>query len=101
MKMIFSAALLFAHIALPASAGTRISWSDLNLSTTSGADALHQRIEDAAGKACRFARKWNSRVPDTQNCRTDFRDEAMSLMPDHARSAYTAARSRFDSARPQ
>lgn len=94
MKLV-SALVISAFIATPALAGIRISWSDLDLSTTTGAQAFHGRIEDAASRACRSVRKQNSRIPDTFNCKAAFHEEALSLMPEPARVAYLGALSRL------
>lgn len=76
----------------PAAAEVRIAWSDLDLTTASGAAALDARIESAARRTCRSATRTGSRIPDVAFCKEAFRAEAVRQLPAQSRADYAAAR---------
>ncbi|GEM_PF-547663 len=89
----FAAALLGTGV--PAFAGekeARIPFSDLNLSTTRGADVLDVRIDQAARDLCRDARRPGGRISDRAWCQAAVRAEVMRQLPLAAQRDYAVAR---------
>jgi UrcA family protein len=90
-----SAALAVA--AVPAAAqvrgdGYRVTWNDLDLTTTAGAQELDRRIDRTARRACRGARTTGSNISDMGFCRAAFRTEVMNGMSQRARQDYAVSR---------
>ena len=70
----------------------RISWGDLDLSSTTGADAFDARVSAAAARMCRGAKRPGSRINDRAFCRAAFHDEAVRQLPRSAQAAYALSR---------
>jgi UrcA family protein len=70
----------------------RIPFGDLDLSSTRGADTWGVRVEAAALKLCRDARRPNSFIPDRAHCQAAVRQEAQRLLPATARAEYARGR---------
>lgn len=85
---ITAAAVLSAGSANAAQFEAHIPYGDLDLSTRHGAAAFDARVKGAADRFCRSVRSIERPV-----CRNSFRQEALSLLPDHRRAEY--ARGRF------
>ncbi len=94
MKLFASlAAVLTLAAAGSASAHeARIAWGDLDLSTAAGADALDARLDAAARKMCRDARRPGSRLGDQAFCLSAFRSEAIRQLPGTAQVDYALSR---------
>lgn len=94
MKVLASlAAVLTLAAAGSAAAGeARIRWNDLDLSTAAGADAFDARLDAAARRMCREARRPGSRIGDRAWCRSAFRSEAIRQLPGTAQVEYALSR---------
>lgn len=88
--------LLAAAITLAAagaaSAQSRISIADLDLSTPAGAAELDARIARASDIQCRDARIPGSSRSDRAGCAADYRAEFLRALPAQARASYESAR---------
>ncbi|GAA0613531.1 hypothetical protein GCM10009422_05630 [Brevundimonas kwangchunensis] len=74
----------------------RVSFGDLDLSTISGADAFDARVDTAARKVCRGARRTGSAITDREACRVAVQTEALASLPSIARADYASARRTLD-----
>ena len=83
-----TAAFLAAGAAYAAPIEARIPYGDLDLSSRAGATEFDARIGRAADLFCRSVR-----AVERPFCRNGVRQEALSLLPDRARTDY--ARGRF------
>lgn len=95
MKTIVSlaAALTLAASAGAASAGdARIAWGDLDLSSAAGAAAFDARVEKAATRMCRSARRLGSLISDRDYCVAAVRREAVAGLPGVAQVDYALSR---------
>lgn len=88
-----AAALTVALAAGSASASeARISWSDLDLATVTGAVAFDARVERAADRLCRGAKRPGSRISDRAFCRAAVRAEAVRQLPGAVQVDYALSR---------
>ena len=71
---------------------TRIRWDDLDLSTAAGAAAFDARLDAAARRMCRDARRPGSRIGDHAFCLSAFRNEAIRQLPGTAQVEYALSR---------
>ncbi|MFN3879618.1 MAG: UrcA family protein [Brevundimonas sp.] len=86
-----TAAFLFAGAAYAAPIEARISYGDLDLSSRAGAMAFDVRVQRVARNLC------TGRLPiERLSCRDKVRDEAMSLLPERARTEYARGRVAFE-----
>lgn len=95
MKTLASlATALIVVIAGPAVAQSqaRIAWGDLDLRTVAGVQTFDARVDAAARRLCRDARRPNSRILDTVNCRAAVRAEALEKLPGAAHADYALSR---------
>lgn len=84
------AALAFTGFASAQEA--RIAWGDLNMSSAPGADAFDARVETAARRLCRNARKPGSLINDRAFCRAAVQSEAVRQLPGQVQVEYALAR---------
>lgn len=70
----------------------RIAYGDLDLTTAAGAQAFDGRIQTAARKLCRDARRPGSSIPDQDYCRAAVRNEAVRNLPSTSRAGYASGR---------
>lgn len=70
----------------------RIAYGDLDLTTAAGAQAFDIRIQTAARKLCRDARRPGSAIPDQDYCRAAVQTEAVRNLPATSRADYASAR---------
>lgn len=94
MKILASlAAVMVVATAGTASASeARIVWGDLDLGTVAGGDAFDLRVEAAANKLCRDARRPVSRLSDRAFCRAAVHREAVRQLPGEAQFEYARSR---------
>lgn len=92
LKAAFAALAVAVATAGAASAETRIAWSDLDLSSPTGAAAFDARVDAAARRACRKARAPGRLVSDRDFCVAAVREEALRALPSHGRFDYALAR---------
>lgn len=86
-----TAAVLAAGSAAAAPIEARIPYGDLDLSSRAGATAFDSRILRVARTLC------TGRQPvERLSCMNKVRDEALSLLPDRARTDYARGRVAFD-----
>lgn len=85
-----AAALLQASAASASEA--RVAFGDLTLGNRAGADQLDARINAAADRLCRYARRPNSRISNRAECRATVRAETLRQMPEAARAEYALGR---------
>ena len=69
LSSLAGAALLLAAAGSASAQDARIPWGDLDLGTGRGAATLDSRIEAAADRLCRNARRPGSLISDRQFCR--------------------------------
>ena len=94
MKALASLAAV-AALAIASSASAqeaRIAWGDLDMSTAPGANAFDARVEAAARRLCRNARKPGSIINDRAWCRAAVQTEAVRLLPGPVQVEYALAR---------
>ena len=70
----------------------RIPWSDLDLSSASGADAFDARVSAAARRMCRGVTRPGSRINDRAFCRAAVRTEAVRQLPGAVQVDYALSR---------
>ena len=70
----------------------RIGWTDLNLASVAGADAFDARVDAAARRMCRDARRPGSRLSDRTFCQAAVRSEAIRQLPGMAQVDYALSR---------
>ncbi len=94
MKTLASLAAVLTLAAAGAASAqeARIRWNDLDLSTAAGADAFDARLDAAARRMCRDARRPGSRIGDQAFCLSAFRSEAIRQLPGAARVGYARSR---------
>ena len=94
MKTLASLAAVLTLAAAGAASAqeARVVWTDLDLSTAAGADALDTRLDAAARKMCRDARRPGSRIGDRAFCLSAFRSEAIRQLPGAAQVDYAMSR---------
>jgi UrcA family protein len=97
MKTLVSlaAALVLAAVAGSAAAApdeARIAWTDLDLSTAAGAAAFDARVDKAADRMCRMARRQGSLISDRAYCEAAVRREAVAQLPGAAQVDYALSR---------
>lgn len=86
-----TAAFLAAGAAYAAPIEARIPYGDLDLSSRAGATTFDARIHRVARNLC------TGRLPvERLSCMDKVRDEAMSLLPDRARTEYARGRVAFE-----
>lgn len=86
-----TAAFLAAGAAHAAPIEVRIPYGDLDLSSRAGATTFDARIQRVARNLC------TGRLPvERLSCMDKVRDEAMSLLPDRARTEYARGRVAFE-----
>ncbi|GAW41995.1 hypothetical protein SH203_02407 [Brevundimonas sp. SH203] len=86
-----TAALLVAGSAAASPIETRIPYGDLDLSSRAGATAFDARVQRTARSLC------NGRQPiERLSCMSKVRDEALSLLPERARTDYARGRVAFE-----
>ncbi len=90
MKTLILAAAAALTLAAPAVAADplRIALGDLDLGTVQGAAQLDARIDAAADRLCRDARRPGSRISDRTYCEAAVRAEVMDALPTRARADY-------------
>ncbi len=86
-----AAALLAAGSAAAAPLEVRVAYGDLDLSSRAGATAFDARVRKAANRFCS-----NVRAMERSACRNSVQEEALSLLPDHARTDYARSRVAFE-----
>nr|WP_314433069.1 UrcA family protein [uncultured Brevundimonas sp.] len=87
-----AAALLAAGSAAAATPlEVRVAYGDLDLSSRAGATAFDARVRKAANRLCR-----NVRAIERSACRNSVQEEALSLLPDPARTDYARSRVAFE-----
>ena len=86
-----TAAFLAAGAAYAAPIEARIPYGDLDLSSRAGATEFDARVRQAADRFCRSVRSIERPV-----CRNGVREEALSLLPDRARTEYARGRVAFE-----
>ena len=88
-----AAACAAVLIAGTASAGdARIAWGDLDLGTAAGAAAFDARVDAAARRMCRDAKRPGSLLSDRAYCVAAVRAEAVRQLPGSAQVDYAIAR---------
>ncbi len=94
MKILASLAAVLTLAAAGAASAqeARVRWGDLDLSTAAGADAFDARLDAAARRMCRDARRPGSRIGDQAFCLSAFRDEAIRQLPGTAQVEYALSR---------
>ena len=94
MKILASLAAVVTLAAAGAASAqeTRIRWDDLDLSTAAGAAAFDARLDAAARRMCRDARRPGSRIGDHAFCLSAFRNEAIRQLPGTAQVEYALSR---------
>lgn len=86
-----TAAFLAAGAISSAPIEARISYGDLDLSSRAGAMAFDVRVQRVARNLC------TGRLPiERLSCMDKVRDEAMSLLPERARTEYARGRVAFE-----
>lgn len=97
MKTLASlAAVLALAVAVAGSASAqdaRIAFGDLDMSSAVGANAYDARVETAARRLCRYARKPGSIISDRAFCRAAVQAEAVRLLPGRVQVEYARSRS--------
>lgn len=94
MKTLASLAAV-AALAVAGSASAqeaRIAWGDLDMSSPVGANTFDARVEGAARKLCRNARRTGSLVSDRAYCRAAVQTEAVRLLPGPVQVDYALSR---------
>ncbi|MGZ9101094.1 MAG: UrcA family protein [Brevundimonas sp.] len=93
MKALASLTVAAALVAGSASAQeARIAWGDLDMSRPVGADTFDARVETAARKLCRNARRPGSLISDRAFCRAAVQAEALRLLPGPVQVEYARSR---------
>ena len=82
------AALVLATAGTASAQEARIPWGDLDLGTGRGASTLDSRIEAAADRLCRNARRPGSLISDRNFCRAATRGVALGDLPPAAQADY-------------
>jgi len=86
-----TAAFLAAGAAYAAPIEARISYGDLDLSSRAGVTQFDARVRHVAKSLC------TGRLPiERLSCMDKVRDEAMSLLPERARTEYARGRVAFE-----
>lgn len=86
-----TAAFLAAGAAYAAPIDARIPYRDLDLSSRAGATAFDARVQRVARNLC------TGRLPiERLRCMDKVQDEAMSLLPERARTDYARGRVAFE-----
>ena len=91
MKVLSSlagAALIVAAAGSASAQEARIPWGDLDLGTGRGAATLDNRIEAAADRLCRNARRPGSLISDRSFCRAATARVALGDLPPAAQADY-------------
>ena len=91
-----AAALLLAATGSASAQEARIPWSDLDLGTGRGAMALDARIEAAANRLCRDARRPGSRLSDRDFCRAAAARVALGELPRAAQADYARGKASLE-----
>lgn len=91
-RTLLAAAVITLAAAGAASAQSRVSIADLDLSTAAGAATLDARIERAAQALCRDARIPGSNRSDRVGCQAEVREDILRQLPAQARATYENAR---------
>ena len=86
-----TAAVLAAGSAAAAPIEARIPYGDLDLSSRAGAAAFDTRVQRVARTLCT-----GRQLVERLSCMDKVRDEALSLLPDRARTDYARGRVAFD-----
>ncbi len=87
-----SAVLVLAFAGSASAREARIAFGDLDLSSPAGADAFDARVESAAYRMCRGARRSGSLITDRAACRAAVRDEAVRQLPGRVQVDYALSR---------
>lgn len=95
MKILASlAAVLIVSAAAGAASAqeARIGWSDLDLASTVGAATFDARVDAAAQRMCRFAKRPLSLLSDREFCFGAVQREVLQQLPREARIDYARSR---------
>ena len=91
LASLITAAVLAAGAVSPAPTETRIAYGDLDLSTRAGATEFDARVRRTAQTLCK-GRLTVVRL----TCVNQVRNEALSLLPERARTEYARGRVAFE-----